>query len=164
MGTFQASLKKNLLKHRHRWIAYSFRMWAVPEDLVLVEKLQADNHSMQLFSSFRRNTSYDLHMWRQYCHFVGIHAIIGYHWYSWTILASQCHHRDGARFVLKSFFMYRYLWDVSGQLSVSQGLGIRKFVKTMDVSRYMLVNPWNASALSGLAGCTCSHFKLAVSS
>ena len=28
---------------------------------------------------------------------------------------------------------------------------------------YTLVNPWNA-ALSGLAGCTCSHFKLAVSS
>ena len=131
------TIEKNLLKHRHRWIAYSFRMWGVPEDLVLVEKLQADNHSMQLFSSFRRNTSYDLHMWRQYCHFVGIHAIIGYHWYSWTILASQCHHRDGARFVLKSFFMYRYLWDVSGQLSVSQGLGSRKFVKTMDVSRYM---------------------------
>ena len=24
--------------------------------------------------------------------------------------------------------------------------------------------PWNAYALSGLAGCTCSHFKLAVSS
>ena len=26
-----------------------------------------------------------------------------------------------------------------------------------------LVNPWNAYALSGLAGCICSHFRLAVS-
>ena len=29
---------------------------------------------------------------------------------------------------------------------------------------FSLVNPWNAYALSGLAGCTYSHFKLAVSS
>ena len=57
-----------LMKHRPRWIAYAFHTWPVAEDLVLFEKLQANNHSMQSFSHFRKNTSYNLHMWRQYCH------------------------------------------------------------------------------------------------
>ena len=61
-------IRKFHIKHSHRWTAHSFRMWDVPENLVLFEKLQADYHCMQVFSHFRKNTSYDLHKWRQYCH------------------------------------------------------------------------------------------------
>ena len=44
--------------------------------------------------------------------------------------------------------------------------GLKKQEIWLDASlfQYALGNPWNAYALSGLAGCTCSHFKLAVSS
>ena len=38
---------------------------------------------------------------------------------------------------------------------------MRDYITTYN--NYILVNPWNAYALSGLAGCKCSHFRLAVS-
>ena len=41
--------RKLCVNHRHHWIAYSFHVWGVPEDLVLFQKLQADNQSMQVF-------------------------------------------------------------------------------------------------------------------
>ena len=40
-----------------------------------------------------------------------------HHWYT----APQYRHRDGTRFVLKSFFVYKYLWGVSRQLSQPWG-------------------------------------------
>ena len=40
-----------------------------------------------------------------------------HHWY----IAPQYRHRDGTRFVLKSFFVYKYLWGVSRQLSQRRG-------------------------------------------
>ena len=36
-----------------------------------------------------------------------------HHWY----IAPQYRHRNGTRFVLKNFFVYKYLWGVSRQLS-----------------------------------------------
>ena len=60
-------------------------MWSVPEDL--------DNHSMRLFSYFWKNTSYDLHMWRQYWHWLEYMPPLVY-------IAPQYCHRHGARFLL----------------------------------------------------------------
>ena len=84
-----------------------------PEDLVLFEKLQADNHSMQSFSLFAKTA-------HTTCACEGSTVICwntSHHWYIWTILAPQYCHRDGARFVLMTFFAYNYLWGVSRQLS-----------------------------------------------
>ena len=120
--------RKFCIKHPNHWIINSFSRRGADEDLVLLQKLQADNHSMQLFSHFGKNTSYDLHMWRQYCHL--LECIPSLVRYIWTMLDPQYRHRDGGRFVLNSFFAYKYLWGVSRQLSYPR----RECVKTMEVS------------------------------
>ena len=90
--------RKFCIKHPHHWITNSFSRRGA-EDLVLLQKLQADNHSMQLFSHFGKNTSYDLHMWRQYCHL--LECIPSLVRYIWTMLDPQYRHRDG--FCLEQF-------------------------------------------------------------
>ena len=62
------------------------------------------------------------------------------------------------------------LWLWNGTLEACDQKGPCPSVSTPKIfnkvggTNYTLVNPWNDYALSGLAGCTCSHFKLAVSS
>ena len=81
---------------------------------MLFEKLQADSHSANCFRIFEKHLMQPAHVktvqslicWNK-CH----------HWY----IAPQYRHRDGTRFVLKSFFVYKYLWGVSRQLSQRRG-------------------------------------------
>ena len=97
------------IKHRHRWRANSRHMWGVPEDFVLFEKTP---HSMQLFSQFRKSTSYTLHIWRQYLlSFVG-----------WR------------PFCLEKFLRVQVPLGCVKTAFVTHGLGSREFVKTMEVS------------------------------
>ena len=121
-------IRKFHIKHSHRWTAHSFHMWDVPENLVLFEKLQADYHCMQVFSHFRKNTSYDLHKWRQYCHLLEYIPSLVYLDHPGPSISPSW----WRMFCLEKFLHVKVPHVKTA--FVNQGLGKRKFVKTMEVS------------------------------